>query len=188
MAAGDAARLATVLLENQGLSHGDVFAPTLERAAPGKPELVQRLDRSHGFEYLVPFERANAVTAIVRLDARFGTFQGAFNLAANARWPRLLWDDVRRRLADGLLDVVSFGVEDRYLTRCIFEKYRLFEGMYCLYPTLVWAPCWESRSPYFPFYMVTIGSDRFYISSMDGTIYRRLHLFGPAGPQRPGGL
>ena len=44
----------------------------------------------------------------------------------------------------------------------------------CLYPTLVWKPCRESLSPYWPFHMFTAGSHRLYIR-VDGAVFTALH-------------
>lgn len=47
----------------------------------------------------------------------------------------------------------------------------------CQYPTLVWKPCRESLSPFFPFYMFTIGGERIYVRT-DGAIFSQLHDTG----------
>jgi len=50
----------------------------------------------------------------------------------------------------------------------------------CFYPIMVWKPCYESRSPYYPFYMITVGNRHIYVG-YDGTIYTQLHdvsIFG----------
>lgn len=51
------------------------------------------------------------------------------------------------------------------------------EGAFCFYPTLVWRPCWESRSPYYPFYQFTVGSSIIYVG-YDGRVYPELHDLG----------
>ena len=43
-----------------------------------------------------------------------------------------------------------------------------------LYPTLVWQPCRESLSPYYPFFMVTVGAQRIYVR-VDGQVFTKLH-------------
>jgi hypothetical protein len=45
---------------------------------------------------------------------------------------------------------------------------------FCLYPTLVWKPCRESLSPFWPFHMFIIGDYRLYVR-IDGAIFTRLH-------------
>jgi hypothetical protein len=51
------------------------------------------------------------------------------------------------------------------------------EGALCFYPTMVWRPCWESRSPYYPFYQITVGGNQIYVG-YDGTVYPVLHDLG----------
>lgn len=41
----------------------------------------------------------------------------------------------------------------------------------CLYPHLVWRPCRESLSPYYPFFMFTLGNERLYVR-VDGAVFR----------------
>jgi hypothetical protein len=43
----------------------------------------------------------------------------------------------------------------------------------CQYPRLVWMPCRESLSPFYPFHMFTIGSERIYVRT-DGAIFTSL--------------
>jgi len=184
----DVVRLAQDHVKAHDLVQEESFRRALEQAQPGEPELVHRLDIPHSFDYLVPFLRGQAVTAVLRVDGRFGYLQQALSYADGVRFPRITWDEVRQRLAQEVLEVTEWIAQEGCLGQCFPDKYQVFKGMFCLYPALVWVPCWESRSPFYPFYMVSIGSDRFYISSLDGAVYRRLHPFGPTGPQRPGGL
>jgi hypothetical protein len=44
----------------------------------------------------------------------------------------------------------------------------------CFFPTLVWKPCRESLSPYYPFYLFTVGSNHIYVRS-DGAVFTELH-------------
>ena len=43
----------------------------------------------------------------------------------------------------------------------------------CVYPTLVWRPCMESLSPFYPFRMVTVGAHRLYVR-IDGAVFTSL--------------
>ena len=45
----------------------------------------------------------------------------------------------------------------------------------CQYPHLVWRPCCESLSPYYPFYMFTVGHHRLYVR-IDGAVFTSLTL------------
>jgi hypothetical protein len=42
-----------------------------------------------------------------------------------------------------------------------------------VYPTLVWEPCLESLSPYYPFRMVILGAFRLFVR-VDGRVYTHL--------------
>lgn len=44
----------------------------------------------------------------------------------------------------------------------------------CQYPLLVWKPCRESLSPYFPFHLFTAGDQHIYVRT-DGAVFTRLH-------------
>jgi hypothetical protein len=44
----------------------------------------------------------------------------------------------------------------------------------CMYPTLVWKPCRESLSPFWPFYLFTVGAYRLYVR-IDGAVFTTLH-------------
>jgi hypothetical protein len=59
-------------------------------------------------------------------------------------------------------------------------KLTVRDGAHCFYPAMVWKPCQESRSPYYPFYMVTVGNRQIYIG-YDGKIYTELHDILPGG-------
>jgi hypothetical protein len=155
---------------------------------PGRPELVHRLDHPANFEYLVPFGSDAKVTALLRIDARFGFLHAAASFPEGITFPHVTWDEVRQRLSEGQLETIEWMAEEVSLGQRFREAYRLFKGTWCLHPALVWLPCWESRSPFYPFYMVSVGSQHLYISCWDGTVYVRLHPFGAGGPQLPGGI
>ena len=53
----------------------------------------------------------------------------------------------------------------------------LRDGAFCVSPTLVWRPCQESRSPYYPFYQITVGGVTIYVG-YDGRVYSTLHDLG----------
>ena len=46
-----------------------------------------------------------------------------------------------------------------------------------VYPTLVWRPCQESRSPYYPFHQIAVGGVTIYVG-YDGRVYPTLHNMG----------
>jgi hypothetical protein len=53
-------------------------------------------------------------------------------------------------------------------------RLRIRPDALCQYPHLVWKPCRESLSPYYPFYMFTVGAYRVYVRS-DGAVFTELH-------------
>jgi hypothetical protein len=175
-------------IQNFDLRSEDVFRIGLDGAESSRPELVNRLDHPNVFEYIVPFAKEGSTTTLLRVDARFGCLLEAASYPQGIQFPQLTADDIRDRLMHDTLDTTEWLIEGRHMGLRFREAKRLFKDLWCLYPTLVWLPCWESRSPLYPFYMVSIGSQRLYISSWDGTIYSRLRPFGPSGTQRPGGI
>jgi hypothetical protein len=181
-------QLAEAHFTKHELASDESFAQVWDGAQLGEPELVHRLDQPNSFDYLVPLRRQADVTALFRLDGRYGFLQQAISLPAGFRFPQFTWDDVRRLLTQGILEVTDWIFEGDCIGQCSTEKYRIYKNLFCLYPAMTWRPCWESRSPFFPFYMASIGRRRFYISSWDGSVYSRLHPFGPEGSGRPGGI
>ena len=61
-----------------------------------------------------------------------------------------------------------FDLDDR------LGRIRVRPEALCLYPILVWKPCRESLSPFWPFHMFTVGAYRLYVR-IDGTIFTALH-------------
>ena len=48
------------------------------------------------------------------------------------------------------------------------------DGAFCLNPIMVRKPRYESRLPYYQFYMITVGGRNIYVG-YDGKIYPTLH-------------
>jgi hypothetical protein len=181
-------RLAEAHFKKHELATDESFAKAWDGSQIGEPQLVHNLDFPNSYDYLVPLSRQADVTALLRLDGRYGFLQNAISFPADFHFPRFTWDEVRKLLTGGVLEVTDWIFEDGCIGQCTADRYRIYKDIFCLYPAMVWRPCWESRSPFFPFYLVTLGGRRFYISSWDGTVYSRLHPFGPSGMGRPGGI
>ena len=129
--------------------------------------LVQRLDYPDRFYYIVPLGKTAKRTAIlVSVDARYGDYREAVCLPAQSR-SHLVASMDRKELVAKVSDK-KFELEEP------LGRLRVRPEAFCLYPTLVWKPCRESLSPFWPFHMFTIGDYRVYVR-IDGAIFTKLH-------------
>ncbi|HUA77178.1 MAG TPA: hypothetical protein VMA86_05870, partial [Acetobacteraceae bacterium] len=142
------------------------LTPALKDARPGSAHLVQRLDRRDEFYYLVTMYREGRPTALLRGDGLDGTFQGALALANTDRPPIIEREAAVAAAREAVIDAGDGS-----------GRIRLREGAFCVHPTLVWRPCMESRSPYYPFYQITVGAVTIYVG-YDGRVYPALHDLG----------
>lgn len=156
-------------IDRHDLLKDELFAKALEGAQPADPILVQRLDLPDTFYYLVPMRMRQRVTAMLSVDGLYGNFRGGQVLAEAPSRPFIDPDEVIKKVLAQPIEL------EEKLGRLIIR-----EGALCLYPIMVWKPCLESRSPYYPFYMITVGSRNIYIG-YDGTIYPALHDISPGG-------
>jgi hypothetical protein len=164
----DAADRAVAGLKQYGLYDRDSWKKALAKTSPGEPVLVQRLDHLDSFYYIVPLlATRKSVPVLACVDGRFGDYLQAVALP--------------ERGANALADV-SFDSKPA-LQKILGQRIELGERLgrllirkeaFCLYPTLVWKPCRESLSPYYPFHMITVGNYRIYIR-VDGQIFTELH-------------
>jgi hypothetical protein len=162
----EAARRAETGLEEHGLYERSHWRGALRDTRPGEPVLVQRLDHLDRFYYIVPMQATEErVPVLASVDARFGDYRQAVALPEHGS--HLLADINERELLERLVGN-KFELEDR-LGRVLVRREAL-----CLYPTLVWKPCRESLSPFWPFYMITIGAHRLYLR-IDGAVFTELH-------------
>jgi len=153
-------------LEEYGLLKRKGWNSVLKGTTPGDPVLVQRLDRADTYYYIVPYEtRQKTIAGAVSVDARFGDYRQAIALPEGGT---------------GIMRTPSTEVVRELILgrRVQFEeplgRIRIRKEAFCLYPTLVWKPCLESLSPFYPFHMFTIGSRRIYVR-IDGQIFTALH-------------
>lgn len=162
----EAADSALAGLRDYGLYERENWAKVLQGARPGEPVLVQRLDREDSFYYIVPLiARQRRAPLAVSVDARFGVYRQAIML--------------RSRSANILPSFSATTARDRVFGAKIELPERqgrliMRPEALCEYPTLVWRPCRESLSPFFPFYMFTVGAHRIYVR-IDGQIFTQLH-------------
>ena len=162
----EAARLALESARLHKLPESQHMAAAFRDVRAGKPILVHRLDRPDTFYYLIPMERGGEIGVIVSIDALFGTLNGAHTLPKPVRELFVQREQVHKRFVN---QPVELGDK---LGRIILR-----EGAFCFYPLMVWRPCWESRSPYYPFYQITVGGRQIYVG-YDGTVYPVLHDLG----------
>ncbi len=142
------------------------LTPALKGARPVTAHLVQRLDRQDEFYYLVTLHQEGKPTAIVRGHGLNGTFQGALSLTGADRPPII---EREAALAAARTAVIDRGDGS--------GRIQLRDGAFAVYPTLVWRPCQESRSPYYPFYQIAVGGMTIYVG-YDGRVYPTLHDLG----------
>ena len=181
-----AVELALRGIEEHRLNKEGVLSKVLQHSRPTHAQLVHRLDRPDDFYYLVTLHHGDKATALVRLDALEGTFQGVHALKENEH------HGIVEEIAEHVIDVIKHREHPTIIDRESMlhallahpidlgpelGQLRIREGAFCIYPTLVWRPCMESRSPYYPFYQVTVGSSVIYVG-YDGRIYPALHDLG----------
>jgi hypothetical protein len=156
-------------IDKHGLRNDEVFAKALESAIPIDPVLVQRLDVPDTFYYLVPMAKNDnrEVTAFLNIDGLYGNLRGAHVMDKPIKnKPFIDRKEIIKKLIGQPVDL------GEKLGRVVIR-----DGTFCFYPIMVWRPCRESRSPYYPFYMITVGSRVIYVG-YDGIIYSELHEMG----------
>lgn len=160
--------MAVAGLKQYGLYNRELWRNSLAGTKPGKPILVQRLDRRDSFYYIVPMKgKKQAVPVLVCVDGRFGNYQQSARISDP--WGNALANlnfDPKGILAKVLSRPIDLGRQG---------KVQLRPEACVLHPTLVWRPCRESMSPYLPFFMVIAGDLRIYVS-VDGRILTKLHV------------
>jgi hypothetical protein len=137
----------------------------MRNAKPTESLLVQRLDHMDSFYALVPFETKEGIVALVSVDGRSGEYMQSVKLPKpEKRSSRMTRKQAPERVIGQRIELGSN--KGRLLVR---------EEALCMYPHLVWRPCLESLSPYYPFYMFTVGSHRIYLR-VDSAVFSSLTL------------
>lgn len=162
----DAVKFAMRGIKEHDLLTDKIFSKAIKGAKPSKPILVQRLDQPDTFYYLVPMIKNTDVTSLLSVDGLYGNFRGGHVLDSPISEPFVDKETVLEKVVNRPIDL------GQKLGKVVIR-----EGAYCLYPIMVWKPCYESRSPFYPFYMFTIGGTNIYIG-YDGTIYPELNEMG----------
>ena len=145
-------------------------------AAPRGPLLDRHgrplVENRPSFNLLLSSEQSQDLDdSLARLAQALGLGEAAIRERAARR--RTPYDPVLVK-ADASLEEVTvlearrFELPDRK-GRLLVRKEAI-----CIFPTLVWRPCRESLSPYWPFYMLTVGDARLYVR-IDGAVFTALH-------------
>jgi hypothetical protein len=157
--------LAVAGLRDYGLLERKEWSAALRSAKPQPGVLVQRLDRLDSYYALVPFDTNRGTVAYAAVDARWGDYLQAVLL------PRPQSPKSRLTLEQAFKSVLGKRIElGERQGRLLVRKEAV-----CMYPHLVWRPCLESLSPYYPFYMFVVGRHRIYVR-IDGAVFTALTL------------
>ena len=139
------------------------FRAALNDASPVSTMLVERLDRTDSFYYIVSFESKSKETARVIVDGFSGEFEEASGIEKTGSvMPPFL--PPSRALATLDNTYLEAG---RYLGRPVRA------GMVGQHPLPVWRPCRESSSAFLPFYQLSVG-DHFVYVRLDGRRFDEL--------------
>ncbi|GAG99656.1 unnamed protein product [marine sediment metagenome] len=96
----------------------------------------------------MPFLKSEKeISAVAKMDALFENILGAKGLTKPVEKLMISQDVVKEKVVGQSIELGE--------KMC---KIKVHPEVYCLYPTLVWKPCYESRSLYCSFYMITVGS------------------------------
>ena len=154
-------------IERHGLSRNKLFSEALDGARPSKPILVKRLDKTESYYYLVPMKKGNTVTAMASIDAMSGQLGGCVAYPEPIKTPFITRAQIVKRITGRTIDLGKGKIE-------------LCEGKFRVEPEMVWKPCKETLSPYYPLYVVTTATDKQIFIDYMGNVYTELHEVGPA--------
>jgi hypothetical protein len=158
-------------LEKYRLLESKQIAAAVQSAQPGKPLIVNRLDKPNTYYHLVPWVSEKGVVATTQVDARFGTFQS------------IHWQEEPKREMDLLLGSADVEAIGETILKRVAQKQielpkmrgqlKLFPQESIITPVLVWQPCRESFSPHLPFYQYVQGGNIVYVR-IDGEVFTKL--------------
>lgn len=153
-------------LKAYGLAEREPYGRVLTRAKFEEPILVQRLDLPDTFYYIVPVRESERVPLAVAIDAKTGLYlQSAVHTGRKGSLFTLRSQkDVAKSILGSTVELPNWR-----------GRIPIRAEAFCQFPTLVWKPCRESLSPFYPFHLFTVGSERIYVRS-DGAIFTELHV------------
>ena len=151
-------------LDTHGLMERERWQEAFGRGL-GRPQLVERLDRIDEFYYIAPTEGVEGTIGLVAIDAHGGAYLQSAVLRARERVITPYWHEAE------LLDHVLRTPQDLAgnVGRLVVRP-----GLVCIYPHLVWEPCRESLSPFYPFRMIIVGAHRIFVRVADGAVFTSL--------------
>jgi hypothetical protein len=166
MAASDIRQRLPDAMRRAGLVTHPVWSARLNGARAGEPLLVQRLDKPNSDYWLVPTLDANGnLRAMVGVDARSGDYHQALAIR-DANASILAFADVQAAAGRARAQSARMPAEMRALLSQ--------PGALTVPAPLVWRPCRESLSPFYPFRMITTGTSTVYVRIFDGAVFGAL--------------
>jgi hypothetical protein len=162
-----AAERAMAGIDAYDLSARDDYKSAMRNAEPGAPILVERLDRPNSYYYIVPIagRSGDHVPLAVIVDGRTGVYNQSVVSAAGRE--NVLSVNSPEQAAEAVI-----GREIQLPGR--LGRLHVLPQAVSQHPAMVWKPCRESLSPYYPFHLFTSGGHRIYVRS-DGMIFTELH-------------
>jgi hypothetical protein len=163
----DAQEQAMKGIDAYGLGARPTFRVAMRNGRPMTPVLVERLDRVNGSYYIVPVGREGTgeMPLAVIVDGRTGVYNQSIVGA------------------EGTENILSLNKQIEAEGKIIDRNIQLPGNLGLLHvlrqtvsphPTMVWKPCRESLSPYYPFHLFTSGGHQIYVRS-DGMVFTALH-------------
>lgn len=153
-------------LMDAGLLMHPVWSKVFAEVRTGEPLLVQRLDHEDSYYWIVPtFDERGRPRAAVGVDARFGDYQQALAVR-NPETSLFGFVDLERAREQVLGRQFEFPGNAAPLLVGP-------QGL-SVHSALVWRPCRESLSPFYPFRMFLSGAHRLYVRLFDGAVFTTL--------------
>ena len=165
LSAEEATELSLEGLREHGLLELESYNQALSNSELGQPLLVQRLDRTDTFYYIIPWIRGTSARLAVLLDGRSGEYlQSAVHTEEegsvfHANDPAA----IREQVVGKRIDLPDKG--GRFIVR---------PETFSQSPVLGWRPCKESLSPLYPFHLLAAGTQPLFMR-VDGAIFTALH-------------
>lgn len=136
---------------------------SLHLATANAPTLVQRIDRTDSYYFIVPFNIASRETARFIVDG----FAGKLKQASGVYKEGLSFEPYVSQ-PEALDRLIAAQSASKLKWEFVFRRELIGQ-----HPVLVWRPCRQSPSPFLPFYQFSAGSSLVYLR-IDGQLFGRL--------------